>query len=72
MLENALPNYAESNNFVILYPQAKSGSDNPVGDGCFDWYGATDSNFDTKNGVQLSMVRNIIMDLASTEGEAKK
>ena len=72
MLENALPNYAESNNFVILYPQAKSGSDNPVGDGCFDWYGATDLNFDTKNGVQLSMVRNIIMDLASTEGEAKK
>ena len=39
MLENALPAYAESNNFVVLYPQCQA-KNNPVGDGCWDWYGA--------------------------------
>jgi len=53
MLQNALPNYAEGNNMVVLYPQSAN-TNNPAGGGCWDWYGAVGPLFDTRSGVQLN------------------
>ena len=58
-LENGLPQYAESSRLVILYPQSAV-SGNPVGSGCFDWYGATNLEFDTRAGAQLVTVANML------------
>jgi hypothetical protein len=30
---------------------------------CWDWYGATNDEFDTKNGVGIKFVMNVIDDL---------
>eukprot|EP00041_Stephanoeca_diplocostata_P011934 m.198169 g.198169 ORF g.198169 m.198169 type:complete len:420 (+) comp18738_c0_seq1:81-1340(+) len=62
MMQIALPNYAESNDMVILYPQ--TGYDNnPAGAGCWDWFGATSAEFDTHNGAQLRFALNMMADL---------
>ena len=65
MLQNALPAYAEANDIVILFPQSAAGNGNPVGGGCFDWYGATHPAFDTRDGVQINMVLAMIRGLRS-------
>ena len=48
---------AESNNLVILYPQAVHSFelDNP--EGCFDWWGYTGSTYATQKGVQMATVQ---------------
>ena len=48
---------------VILYPQSASVG-NPAGSGCWDWYGANgDEFFDTKSGVQLNWLLDMMIDL---------
>lgn len=56
---------AESNNFVILYPQViKSEFPGPLNpEGCFDWWGYTTSNYANKNGPQMITVNNMINSL---------
>ena len=67
MLQNALPAYAETNDVVLLYPQSSAGGDNPVGGGCFDWFGATGEAFDTRSGVQINTVLNMMTMLREEE-----
>ena len=67
MLQNALPAYSEGNEMVILYPQSISGAANPVGDSCFDWFGATGAAFDTRDGVQLKFVLKMMTDLRAPD-----
>jgi len=55
--------YAESNDMIILYPQTV-GSPNST-DGCWDWYGGTGAEFDTKSGLQLTFVTNVIDQLST-------
>ena len=50
--------WAEANNIVILYPQARASLVNPKG--CWDWWGYTGKAFASNVGVQLSTVRNIV------------
>lgn len=66
MLENALPAYAEGNKFVIIYPQS-SKANNPETDECFDWSGYTTPLFDTRQGIQLNTVLNMITKLRVTD-----
>ena len=56
-----LPYLAETNRIVILYPQAiaMKGNEN----GCWDWWGITGKNFDTKQGPQISTVIAMAADL---------
>jgi len=54
-----LNDWAESNNIVVLYPQAASVMiSNPQG--CFDWWGYTNSNFANQQGPQMKAVRAMI------------
>jgi len=61
-LQNGLPQYAESNDMVIVYPQATSAAI-PEGAACFDWNGYTGKDFDTRQGRQLRFVINVMLNL---------
>jgi len=52
--------WAETAGVVVLFPQASSTVDEG---GCWDWTGETGDLFDTKLGVQLQTVTNILRDL---------
>lgn len=60
VLFTELNEWAESNNIVILYPQATANilQDNP--NACFDWWGFVDSNYATKDGTQVDIFRQMI------------
>jgi poly(3-hydroxybutyrate) depolymerase len=53
-----LNQYADTNDLVILYPQASPASPN----GCWDWWGylANDANYAQKSGAQMSAVMAMI------------
>ena len=51
--------WAESNDIVVAYPQVeKSLLANPQG--CWDWWGYTDADYDTRVGVQIAGVSAMI------------
>jgi len=53
--------WAESNNIIVLYPQAQQGSNNA----CFDWWGYTNSNYAFKSGIQMAAVKAMMDDLSA-------
>lgn len=68
-VENAGYNgWAEANNIIVLYPQAKPDvlKNNP--EGCFDWWGYTNSNYAFKTSLQMQTVRNMIQALKTPQG----
>jgi len=52
--------YAESNNIVVLYPQAAKNPEKKNPNGCFDWWGVTDQAYATKTGPQMAAVKNMV------------
>ncbi|KAM9312813.1 poly(3-hydroxybutyrate) depolymerase-like [Gastrophryne carolinensis] len=50
---------ADLNNFIILYPQAKSNVTNL--NGCWDWWGYTGIAYATKNGFQITGVERMML-----------
>jgi hypothetical protein len=50
--------WADTNNFVVLYPQAISSSGNP--NGCWDWWGYDDPNYALKSGRQMAAVKGMV------------
>jgi hypothetical protein len=57
--ENQMNNWAESNNIIILYPQASATAlINPYG--CWDWWGYTGLDYATKLASQISAVESMI------------
>lgn len=55
---------AETNNLVILYPQAVSSMlSNP--NGCWDWWGYTNADYANKSGAQIKAVNALIDGLKS-------
>lgn len=60
-VENAGYNdWAESNQLIILYPQAKVSQRLGNPNGCWDWWGYTDSKYHTKEGAQMKVVSKLI------------
>jgi len=57
-LKTGYNGWAEANNIIVLYPQAKNTTFNP--NGCWDWWGFTGSNYATKKGVQVAAVKNMV------------
>jgi len=56
--------WAESNNIIILYPQAESVIlKNP--NACFDWWGYGSSNYAVKDAPQMDSVWDMIKSIAS-------
>lgn len=53
--EAGFPEWASSNNLILLFPQIKKNKrKNPFG--CWDWWGYTGSNFTTKSAPQIEAV----------------
>jgi len=50
--------WADTNNLIILYPQAFNGTGNP--NGCWDWWGYDDANYSKKSGRQMAAVKAMI------------
>jgi poly(3-hydroxybutyrate) depolymerase/chitodextrinase len=59
----AYNNWADTNNIIVLYPQAFNGNKNPLG--CWDWWGYDDPNYATKNGNQMKAVKAMMDKIAS-------
>jgi hypothetical protein len=56
--------WADTNNLIVLYPQAISSETNPSNpDGCWDWWGYNSGNqvsYDEPLGAQMSMIKKMI------------
>eukprot|EP01099_Mayorella_cantabrigiensis_P003611 TRINITY_DN2733_c0_g1_i1.p1 TRINITY_DN2733_c0_g1~~TRINITY_DN2733_c0_g1_i1.p1 ORF type:complete len:347 (-),score=54.30 TRINITY_DN2733_c0_g1_i1:321-1361(-) len=53
--------WAEANNIIVLYPQAKRSYSNPSNpNGCWDWWGYTNSNYAIQKGPQMATIRNMM------------
>lgn len=50
--------WAETNQLVILYPQAEKTSNNPYG--CWDWFGYTGPTYTSKSGKQIQALRTLM------------
>src|SRR5262245_2925694 len=50
--------WADSNDIIVLYPQATAYSANP--NGCWDWWGYDDANYAVKTGRQMAAVKSMI------------
>jgi len=55
LIESNLNGYGESNGIIIIYPQVdKNTLKNP--EGCWDWWGYTNSQYALKSGLQMQAV----------------
>jgi poly(3-hydroxybutyrate) depolymerase len=50
--------WADTNNIIILYPQATATATNPLG--CWDWWGYDDPDYAVRSGRQLAAVRRMV------------
>jgi chitodextrinase len=50
--------WADTNNIIVLYPQATAGGQNP--NGCWDWWGYDDANYAIKSGRQMAAVKRMV------------
>ncbi|MBB3120637.1 extracellular catalytic domain type 2 short-chain-length polyhydroxyalkanoate depolymerase [Pseudoduganella violacea] len=57
--------WADTNNIIVLYPQVNK-SDIPFNpNGCWDWFGYTDSNYALKSGQQMVAVNAMVKRLTA-------
>jgi hypothetical protein len=53
--------WADTNDFIVLFPQTAAGPTNPQA--CWDWWGYTGSNYLTKNAAQIGAVYRMLQHL---------
>lgn len=56
--------WAETNNIIIIYPQAVSNYKINNPNGCWDWYGYTGENYHTKRGPQIAAIQKLIVNFS--------
>ncbi len=60
--------WAESNNIIVVYPYCKKSYSMPSNpNGCWDWWGYTNSNYAVQAGVQMTFVQNMYKALTGTK-----
>ena len=53
--------WAATNRIIVLYPQTKASDVDPLNpDGCWDWWGYTGTDFNTRSGKQIVAVQKMI------------
>merc|ERR1711934_281398 len=60
--------WADTNNFIILYPQTIASSFNPSnGNACWNWWGYNNNpnTYDTQSGYQMNMIYEMIQRISS-------
>ena len=58
--------WADSNDIVVLYPNAVADESLGNPNGCWDWWGYTNANYGLKDGVQMSFARSLLDTLLGT------
>ena len=59
--------WAEANRLLVLYPQVASSRVAPMNPyGCWDWWGYTDSNYASRSGPQVAVIKTLLDRLAGT------
>jgi poly(3-hydroxybutyrate) depolymerase len=67
---SGLNEWAETNDIVVLYPQAIQSNTIPYNPkGCWDWWGYTGADYACKLGAQVATIRNMIRAVAGTFDE---
>eukprot|EP01116_Phalansterium_solitarium_P024272 TRINITY_DN884_c0_g1_i1.p1 TRINITY_DN884_c0_g1~~TRINITY_DN884_c0_g1_i1.p1 ORF type:complete len:347 (+),score=97.52 TRINITY_DN884_c0_g1_i1:58-1098(+) len=68
-----LNEWAEANNIVVLYPQAKRSQAVPYNpQGCWDWWGYTGADYATRLAPQVVAIKNMIDALSSSKLSASR
>lgn len=66
--ENGLNRWAETNRIVVLYPQVSPSQTSPMNpQGCWDWWGYTDTHYATLDGQQINAVVHMINHIAGVD-----
>jgi poly(3-hydroxybutyrate) depolymerase len=60
-----LNEYADTNQMIVLYPQATTMAGNPRG--CWDWWGYQSPDYAVKSGPQMRAIANMVAALGGTE-----
>jgi poly(3-hydroxybutyrate) depolymerase len=60
--------WAETNNIIVLFPQAAKADLHENPEACFDWWGYVDSDYAFKTSKQMTTFRNMLSALASAGG----
>lgn len=63
--ETGYNRWADTNNLIVLYPQAHRTFVNP--NACWDWWGYDDDGYATRNGRQMAAVRAMLDRLAGID-----
>ena len=59
-----LNEYADTNNLIVLYPQATTMTGNPRG--CWDWWGYQSARYALRTGSQMTAVVNMVKALSNS------
>lgn len=57
-VESGLNEWAETNDIIVLYPQARANLLNPKG--CWDWWGYEGLNYASNTGYQMRTIKNMV------------
>jgi poly(3-hydroxybutyrate) depolymerase len=66
--QSGLDQWADTNNIIVLYPYQTTGGSNP--NGCWDWWGYTNSSYALKQGIQMAAIYNMVMHLEGGTGSS--
>ncbi len=59
--ESGLDQWADTNNIIVLYPYQTTGGTNS--NGCWDWWGYTNTSYALKSGVQMVAIYDMVKQL---------
>ena len=62
--ESGYAQIADTNRFIILFPQTKASAINPQG--CWDWWGYTDLDYLGKDAPQIAAIWAMVEQLAKS------
>ena len=61
--KSGINEWADTNNIIVLYPQATTSSSNPLG--CWDWWGYLSSDYALKSGPQMQAIMAMVAQITS-------
>ena len=61
--KSGINEWADTNNIIVLYPQATTSSSNPLG--CWDWWGYTSPDYALKSGPQMAAIMAMVSQITS-------
>ena len=64
--KSGINEWADTNNIIVLYPQATSSSSNPLNPlGCWDWWGYNSADYALKSAPQMTAIMAMVSQITS-------